>query len=94
MLAKKEYYEIVIKDNNLAIVHKIDFDEYNYFKYNSEYVYYTKNKEKYPLDKVLSLGIDTLVVDGVHLYELLDDLIDQVFCNSVEFYFIDDYLNG
>lgn len=77
-----QYYEIVIEDNNLAIIHKIDFEQYNYFKDNFEYVYYTKSREKYPLDKIWSVGVDILVVDGDHLYELLVDLTDQGFCDE------------
>lgn len=35
-----------------------------------------------------------LIVDGEHLYELLDDLRKQGFCDWVDVDFIDDYLNG
>ena len=46
------------------------------------------------MHKNLDAGIDMLIVDGDHLYELLDDLRDQGFCDCVDFNFIDDYLNG
>lgn len=78
----QQYYEIVIENNNLAIIHKINFDEYKFFKNNFEYVYYTKNGKKYPLSKDSILCIDTLVVDDAHLYELLDGLIEQGFCDK------------
>ena len=74
-----QYYDIIIKDNNLATVEKIDEDKYNYFAYISNYVYHTENGETYPLHKNLDAGIDMLIVDGEHLYELLEDLRDQGF---------------
>ena len=89
-----QYYDIVIKDNNLAIVEKIDEDKYNYFKSIFNYVYHTENGDKYPLHKNLDACIDMLIVDGEHLYALLDDLIKQEFCDSVDLRFIDDYFNG
>lgn len=86
MLAQKGYYKIVVKDNETASVYKINFDEYNYFKNNFEYVYHTKSGEKYQLEKYYGVGIDMLVVDEEHLYELLDDLREQGFCDTIEFY--------
>lgn len=84
-------YEIVIKDNNLAIVNKIDYDTYKNLEQHFEYVYHTKNGESYPLDKDLELCRDILLVDDDHLWKLLDDLKDQGFCDTVEFSYIDDY---
>ena len=90
----QQCYEIVIKDNNLAIVSKIDYETYKILEKNFEYVYHTKNGESYPLDKDLELCRDILVVDDNHLDELLNDLIEQEFCDSIEYSFIDDYFNG
>lgn len=86
-----QYYEIVIKDNNLAIVDKIDYETYKNLEQHFEYVYHTKNGERYPLDKDLELCRDILVVDDDHLWELLDDLRDQEFCDTIEFAWLDDY---
>lgn len=94
MLAQKEYYEIFIYNNEKAIVEKIDDDAYNYFKDNFESVYHTKNGNTYLLDKNFDGGIDMLIVDSEHLYELLDDLKEQGFCDTIKFSFIDDYFNG
>lgn len=94
MLAEKEYYDIVIRDNCLDEVTIIDEDKYNYFSSIFNYVYHTKNGETYQLHKNLDAGIDMLIVDGEHLYELLDDLRKQGFCDGIDFDFIDDYLNG
>lgn len=94
MLPQKGYYKIVVKDNETASVYKIYLDECKYFQNYFEYVYHTKSGEKYPLEKYYSVGIDMLVVDEVHLYELLDDLRKQGFCDTIEFKFIDDYFNG
>ena len=76
----QQYYDIIIKDNNLATVDKIDCDKYNYFASIFKYVYHTKNGDTYPLHKDLDACIDMLIVDDEHLYELLDDLRDQGFC--------------
>lgn len=94
MLTQKEYYDIIIKDNNLAEVDKIDVEKYNYFKNTFNYVYHTENSNTYPLHKNLDAGIDMLIVDDEHLHELLDDLIEQGFCDTIEFNFIEDYFNG
>lgn len=94
MLAQKEYFDIIIKDNNLAEVEKIDEDKYNYFKNTFNYVYHTQNGDTYPLHKNLDACIDMLIVDDDNLHELLDDLIEQGFCDTIEFNFIDDYFNG
>lgn len=94
MLAQKEYYEIFIYNNEIAIVEKIDDVIYNYFKDTFEYVYHTKNCDTYPLDKNFDAGIVMLIVSGNHLYELLDDLREQGFCEAIEFSFIDDYFNS
>ena len=72
-------YEIVIKDNNLAIVSKIEHETYKILEKKFEYVYHTKNGDTYPLDKDIERGIDALIVDDDHLYELLDDLKEQGF---------------
>ena len=87
-------YDVIIKDNNLAIVDKIDDDTYNYFANIYDYVYHAKNGDTYPLHKNLDARIDMLIVDDEHLYELLDDLKEQGFCDTIEFNFIDDYFNG
>ena len=89
-----QYYDIIIKDNNLATVEKIDDDKYNYFASIFNYVYHTKNGDTYPLHKNLEACIDMLIVDNGKLYELLDDLKEQGFCETIEFSFIDDYFNG
>lgn len=94
MLEQKEYYEIFIYNNEKAIVEKIDNDIYNYFKDTFEYVYHTKSGDTYQLDENLETGIDMLIVDDNYLDELLNDLIEQGFCETIEFSFIDDYFNG
>ena len=86
-----QYYDIIIKDNNLATVEKIDVDKYDYFGSIFNYVYHAKNGKSYPLHKNLDAGIDMLIVDDDHLYELLDDLKEQGFCDTVEFSWIDGY---
>ena len=94
MLEQKEYYQIFIYNNELAIVEKIDNDIYNYFKDIFDYVYHTKSGDTYKLNRNLDAGIDLLIVDDSHLYELLDDLREQGFCDIIEFSFIDDYFSG
>lgn len=105
MLVQKEYYEIFIYNNEIAIVEKIDEDIYNYFKDTFDYVYHTKNGDTYQqyenfdafIDMLITEDacIDVLIVAGEkHLYELLDDLREQGFCDSIEFKFIDDYFGG
>lgn len=91
MVEQKEYYKIVVKNNETATVYKIDYDEYNEYQYNFYYVYHTKNGEKYPLEKIWVLGIDELVVDDAHLNELLKDLFDQCFCDEINLDFVGDY---
>lgn len=91
MLDKKEYYEIIIKDNNLATVNKIYYDKYNDFKNTFEYVYHTEKGETYPLDKKLEKGTDVLIVDDEHLHELLKDLFDQCFCDEINIDYISCY---
>lgn len=91
MLVKKEYYEIIIKDNNFANVCKIYYDKYNDFKNTFKYVYHTEKGESYPLDKDLKRGIDILVVDGEHLHELLRDLFNQGFCEEINIDYISCY---
>lgn len=83
-------YDIIIKDNNLAEVEKIDLDKYNYFASIFNYVYHTKKGDTYPLHKNFDAGIDMLIVDDDYLYELLDDLKEQGFCDTIEFSWIDD----
>lgn len=83
-MLEKLYFEIIIKDNNLVEVETIDEDKYNYFEYIFDYVYHTKNGDTYPLHKNFDAGIDMLIVDGEHLYELLDDLREQEFCDKDE----------
>ena len=89
----KEYYEIFIYNNEIAVVEKIDDDIYNYFKDTFEYVYHTKKGETYPLHENHGACIDMLIVDDNNLYELLDDLREQEFCDTIEFSFIDGYFN-
>lgn len=91
MLDKKEYYEIIIKDNNFANVYKIYYDKYKDFKNTFEYVYHTEKGESYPLDKDLKRGIDILVVDDLHLHELLSDLFDHGFCDEINIDYISCY---
>ena len=86
-----QFYDIVIKDNNLATVEKIDADKYNYFASIFDYVYHTKNGETYPLHKNLDTGIDVLIVDNDHLWELLDDLKEQGFFDTIDFGWLDEY---
>lgn len=78
-MLEKQYFIIYIKDNNFMHACKIDKERYNYFDYTFNYVYHTQNGDAYPLDKDLERGIDTLVVDGEHFHELLDDLKEQGF---------------
>ena len=87
----EQYYEIVIKDNNLAIVEKIDYETYKNLKNHFDYFYHSKSGESYPLDKDLELCRDILLVDDSKLYGLIDDLREQCFCDSVEFSWIDEY---
>ena len=94
MLEQKEYYEIFIYNNEIAIVEKIDEDIYNYFKDTFENVYHTKSGDTYKLHENLDAGIDMLIVDDNHLDGLLNDLIEQEFCDTIEFKFIEDYFNG
>ena len=90
----QQYYQIIIKDNNLAIVDKIDYETYKNLEKHFEYIYHTKNGDTYQLHKNLDCGIDMLIVDDEHLDELLDDLIEQGFCETFELSFIEDYFNG
>ena len=87
----ERYYEIVIKDNNLAIVDEIDYETYKNLEKYFDYVYHGKNGESYPLDKDLELCRDILLVDHDHLYELLDELKEEGFCDTIEFSYIDEY---
>lgn len=89
-----QYYEIVIYNNEIAVVEKIDNDIYNHFKDTFESVYHTKNGNIYQLHEIFEACINMLIVDDDHLYELLDDLKEQGFCENIEFTWIDDYFNG
>ena len=80
-MLKKQYYEIIIKDNNSAIVSKIEYDTYKILEKNFDYAYHTKNGDTYQLHKNFDAGIDMLIVDDNHLKELLDDLREQGFCD-------------
>lgn len=92
MLQQKEYYKIVVKDNETANVYKIYLDEYKDFQNNFEYVYHTKNGNIYQLHEIFDAGINMLIVDDdEHLYELLDDLREQGFCDTIEFNWVDGY---
>lgn len=77
----QQYFAIIVKDNLLAEVSKIDEDKYNYFAYIFDCVYHSKNGDTYKLHKNFDAGIDMLIVDDEHLYELLDDLKEQGFCD-------------
>lgn len=77
----KQYFSIIVKDNSSVEVSQIDEDKYNYFEYIFNSVYHTENGDTYPLNKNLDACIDMLIVDGDHLYELLDDLKAQGFCD-------------
>ena len=77
-----QYYQIFIYNNEIAIVEKIDNDMYNYFKDTFDYVYHTKNGDTYPLHKNTDAGIDMLIVDDDHLYELLNDMKEQGFYDA------------
>ena len=81
-MLEKQYFIIYIKDNNLIEVCEINEERYNYFEYKFDCVYHTKKGDTYPLDKDFERGIDTLIVDGVHLYELLDDMKEQGFYDA------------
>ena len=83
-----QYYEIIIKDNNLAIVSKIEHETYKILEKNFEYVYHTKNGDTYQLHKNFEAGVDIVIVDDDHLFELLDDLREQGFCDTVEFNYV------
>lgn len=89
-----QYFQIFIYNNELAIVEKIDNEIYNYFKDIFDYVYHTKSGDIYPLHKNFEAEVDMLIVDDEHLYELLDDLREQAFCETVKLSFIDDYFGG
>lgn len=86
-----QYYEIIIYNNEIAVVEKIDNDIYNYFKDTFDSVYHTKNGNIYQLHEIFDACINMLIVDDDHLYELLDDLREQGFCDKVEFNYIDGY---
>lgn len=81
----QQYYVIVVKDNNCAVVSKIDYDTYKNLEQHFEYFYHTEKGETYPLDKDIELCRDILIVDDDNLYSLLDDLRDQEFCDTLEF---------
>lgn len=83
MLEQKEYYQIFIYDNEEAIVEKIDDNIYNYFKDIFVSVYHTKSGDTYPIHENFDADIKSLIVDDEHLYELLDDLRDQGFCDEI-----------
>ena len=78
-MLEKQYFIIYVKDNNLLEACKIDEERYNYFDYTFNNVYHTKSGHTFPLDKDLQRGIDTLIVDGEHFCELLDDMKEQGF---------------
>ena len=78
-MLEKQYFAVIIKDNNLVEIEKIDEERYNFFAYIFDCVYHTKNRETYPLYKNTDAGTDLLLVDGEHLYELLDDMKEQGF---------------
>ena len=81
-MLEKQYFIILIKDNYLLEACEIDEERYNYFGYTFKYVYHTKNGDTYQLDKDFERGIDTLIVDGEHFFELLDDMKEQGFYDS------------
>lgn len=83
----EQYFAIIVKDNYLAEVSKIDEDTYNYFDYTFDFVYHTQKGLSFKMDEDMDAGIGLLIVDGNHLYELLDDLKAEGFC-------YDDNLGG
>ena len=83
MLAK-QYFIIDIKDNNLMETFENDNETYKNLEQHFEYLYHTKSGETYPLDKDSDRGIDTLIVDGEHFYELLEDMNEQGFYEAEE----------
>ena len=84
-------YEIIIYNNEIAVVKKIDNDIYNYFKDTFDSVYHTKNGNIYQLHEIFDACINMVIVDDGHLYELLDDLKEQGFCENIEFNWVDGY---
>lgn len=83
----EQYFAIIVKDNYLAEVSKIDEDTYNYFDYTFDFVYHTQKGYSFKMDEDSDAGVDMLIVDGNHLYELLEDLKTEGFC-------YDDNLGG
>ena len=86
MLVKNEYYEIVIKENKLVEVVKINSAKYHYFKNMFDDAYHAKNGKKYPLDKDTENGTAFIISDDEHIYALLMDLSQQGFCDKEEAY--------
>lgn len=89
-----QYYTIIIKNYELCKVSKIDEDEYNYFMNTFESIYHNQKGETFKMHENIDGNIYMLIVDDDRLYELLDDLRDEGFCDTIEFSFIDDYFNG
>ena len=87
-------YEIIIKNNDFGVVYTIDYDTYKLFETTFNAVYHTKKGKAFYMNCDYDKWIDTLIVDDNHLYELLDDLREQGFCDSIDFSFIDDYFKG
>ena len=89
MLSQK--YEIVIKDNNFAMVSKIEHDTYKILEKKFEGFYHTKNGDTYQLHKNFDAGVDIVIVDDNHLNELLDDMHEQGFLDTVGYNILDEY---
>lgn len=83
----KQYFVIFIKNNEFAEVSEIDEDTYNYFEYTFDFVFHTQKGYSFKMDEDIDAGVAMLIVDGEHLYELLDDLKEEGFC-------YDDNLGG
>lgn len=82
-----QYFAIIVKENDIVEVSEIDEDKYNYFVYTFDFVYHTQKGYSFKMHENRDAGIDMLIVDGDHLYELLDDLKEEGFC-------YDDNLGG
>ena len=75
-----QYFAIIVNDNYIAEVTKIDEETYDYFHYTFDFVYHTQKGFSFKMDEDIDAGIVMLIVDDEHLYELLDDLKVEGFC--------------
>ena len=79
----------MIKNNDFGVVYKIDYDTYKLFESTFVTVYHTKKGYSFKMGGDYEKGIDYIIVDDEHLYELLDDLRDQGFCDPDNLYYND-----